>query len=172
MSEDDIYKWLKWCENLNIKNTGFVAFLTKMNENGIKADNFGVILSMLQTTIKDDNDDIEGVEQIYQQARNDQFVANYLFNHLKSETLMDIGKTVNNGLLKQECGFNDTLLFLAKLVNNDQFNKTLQETTNECLTKEKKNVEKLNFFKNNLLNSNIWACMTQEEDEEEDAKRG
>ena len=98
---------------------------------------------------------------IYLQFRKDDFTSDYLFNNLDTSTLNAIGKVINNGLLKNECGFNDCLLLLSKKINNSQFNKTLENSTKDCLSKETKNVEKYNFFKNNLLHSNVRALKVE-----------
>ena len=49
------------------------------------------------------------------------------------------------------------VLFLSKMVNNDEFIKSLQECTSQCLSNDKKTVDKYHYFKHNLLNSKVWS---------------
>ena len=60
------------------------------------------------------------------------------------------------GLLNFDLCFDDTLLYLCKMINNDIFIENLENITKESLNYENKNSYKINFFKNYLLNSNIW----------------
>ena len=80
-------------------------------------------------------------------VRKDSNIANYLFEKLKKDSLLDVFKCVNDGLLKQECGFNDSLLFLCKLINNDQFNKNVSQIADDCLSNKSKTIKSRNFFK-------------------------
>lgn len=153
-------KWLNFCEQRN--NTGLHSFLLKLIENGIKQNNFGLIMSLLESAsvnfyYNNESFDNDNIQQLYKEIRKDQFIANYLFSHLKKETLIDVSQTVLHGLKQNECGFNDSLLFLTKLINTDEFNQTLKYVCNNCLNTEKTNDKKHHFFKNNLLNSNIWS---------------
>ena len=63
-------------------------------------------------------------------------------------------------MTKQECSFNDAFLFLFQKWNNKEFTKTLNKITKECLNINNiNNIKNYTYFKNNLLNSNIWATM-------------
>ena len=159
-NEKLILSWLDICQTVN--NAGLFAFLTSMYENPIKEKNFGLLRSSLETSIEDNN---SALTSVLNQNRKDLQVSNYLFKHCKIETLNDLSKVITNGLSKQECGFNDSLLFLAKMVNNELFNQTLDNVTKDCLTASRKTIEKYTFFKNNLLNSNIWAINVNEDED-------
>ena len=109
---------------------------------------------MLDATNFNSNDQIS---QLSMQYGKDLHNATYLIENLDNLTLTKICNVVQNGIKKQECGFNDTFLFLARLVDGKKFSQTLEDVTAQCLSKKKKNLLKYNFFKNNLLHSNIWA---------------
>ena len=97
------------------------------------------------------------IEDLSIKYRKDYHTAKYIFNKCKKETLTDLCNVINNGLKTKECGFDDSLLFLSKMVNSEKFTSNLKETTKECLCDQYKTVKTYNFFKNNLLNSNVWA---------------
>ena len=61
-----------------------------------------------------------------------------------------------NGLSNYETCFNDTLLFLCFLINQNLFITKLGNITNECLNNELKTIKKYCYFKNYLLHSNAW----------------
>lgn len=87
-------------------------------------------------------------------------ICNYIFNNCRKDTLHDLCAQIEKGLTKQECSFNDSLLFLFQRYDDKKFMSTLSSITNECLTMENaNNIKKYSYFNNNLLNSNIWATV-------------
>ena len=85
--------------------------------------------------------------------------AHYLYENCSKNTLNELSNVINNGILKQECHFDDSLLFLSKLIDCDSLVKNLEQTTSNCLTKNKKNAKSYLYFKHNLLNSKIWGTI-------------
>ena len=59
--------------------------------------------------------------------------AKYLFDSCKKETLKDISNVINDGLNTRQCGFNDSLLILSKMLNNKAFVNCLSNVTKDCL---------------------------------------
>ena len=84
-------------------------------------------------------------------------VAEYIFEKCDNDTLNKLSDIINNGLLNLECGFNDSLLLLSSMIDKERLFKTLEITTMKCLTNEYKTPKSYQFFKQNLLNSQIWA---------------
>ena len=89
--------------------------------------------------------------------RKDEFISNYLFSRLKKESLLDLFTVIIKGMNNYHLCFNDSLLFLCKLINNQEFNNNIKNITKNCLSYQNKSQEKISFFKNHLLNSNIWC---------------
>ena len=148
------------------KNTGLYSFLTSLGENGLKEEKFENILSYLSNASNEMsefesivNGNIKSQELIdrYNIIRKDDFIANYLFNHLKEESLLDLFGIIMKGMNNYELCFNDSLLFLCKLINNELFNENIEEISKKCLDYKRKSQEKVSFFKNYLLTSNIWC---------------
>ena len=161
-NEKTMEKWYQWCQER--KNSGLLAFLTKLDEEALKVKNFQHLVQILKLNV----DAMKSQQErhflsINNNIRRASHQSNYLFLNLKKSSLVDISNVVNNGLLKQECGFDDNLLFLSKLINNDKFNQTIANVTKECMSNETKTVKKQQFFRNNLLNSNIWALKQEEQ---------
>lgn len=156
-------QWLSWSQQT--QNFGMFGFLTKLNENGFKRNSFRIIESMVSSANIDSShsNGNDNISRLFERFKKDKFVANCLLSKLKKESLMDIKNVVNNGVVNQECAFNDSLLYLSRLVNNMEFNKIMEDVTDECLNSDKKTVKKYQFFKNNLLNSNIWAVNATDE---------
>ena len=92
--------------------------------------------------------------------QKDEFIATYLFNHLDKSALDSISNVIDKGLKDKTCGFNDSLLLLANKINSKQFKNTIEQCTKDCLSNDLKDDKKYHFFKNNLLNSNIWSVNT------------
>ena len=85
-------------------------------------------------------------------------MSDYIFNNCKKETLLDLCNVIENGLKSQECSFSDVFLFLFQKFNNKKFNETIESICKKCLSvKNKDDIKSYMYFKNNLLNSNIWA---------------
>ena len=185
--QENIDTWYSYCEEQ--ENTAFYSFLTQLINNGIKTNNFEFIQTLLNAGDEDrvngqEKEQTSTMDSKYENARKDMKIARYLFDNLKKQSLIDIGKTINQGLLEQKCGFNDSLLFLSKLINNNEFNKALEDTTRICLVKpvtkdesktdtnsdgtqlKNKNDKKHQFFKNNLLSSNIFASYVSDSNED------
>lgn len=156
MDEPEIVfsSWYKACEKYNL--SGLYAFITKLHENGFKKKDFGFIKSLLFVNATKLNYTNE-IEDSYLKLRSDDAVANYLFTNLNESTKNNIANIINHGLLTQQCGFNDCLLLLSKKINEKDFIATLRNVTNNCLSSKTKTVKSYNFFKNNLLHSNVWA---------------
>ena len=131
-----VQQWLKTCSQR--KFAGLESFILKLDDMVWKQENFGMIKALLSLAIDNGSDD--DIAGMYNQARHDQHVASYLFSKLKKETLIDISKTVNRGLLHQECGFNDSWMFLSRLVNSDGFDTNLEQITKDCLSQKHTNV--------------------------------
>lgn len=154
--------WIEHCAYK--KYSVLLSFLTRIYEIAYKNKNFNLFISILNKNCKNGTkfNINEEVTSLSNQFKKDYKTALYLYENLKKNNnlslLTELSKVINNGLIKQECGFNDSLLFLSKMVDNNQFIKCLKDVTNECLANDKKNVQKYQFFKSNLLHSNVWAC--------------
>ena len=84
----------------------------------------------------------------------------YIFENCKEATLLDLTNVINDGLLKHECSFDDSLLLLCKMVDNEKFIQNLKTIADECLSNEKQNIVKSRWFIEAFLKSNIWASNT------------
>ena len=156
--EKAFLKWFDICEQRS--HPVLLSFLTRLNDVAFKNDNFEIFTLLLQKNSLESNElalNNEEVMQLSDLYRKDYKNAVYLYQNLQKSSLKDLSVVINHGLIKHECGFNDTLLFLSKMVDNDAFAQTVENVTDECVTNDKKTVQKHSFFKNNLLNSNIWA---------------
>ena len=167
LSDENMNKWIEWCEIE--KNTGLYSFLTLLNESGLKEEKFGKILSYLSNASNEMSGNIGllELEENYNIIRKDDFIANYLFNNLKKESLIDLFNVIMKGMNDYELSFNDSLLFLCKLINNNEFNKNIKNITQKCLNYQTKTQEKVLFFKNYLVKSNIWCKNVNDKDFEE-----
>lgn len=157
---DKMQSLIKIAENGG--NGPLVIFLKKLDQIGIKAKNFAMIQYLLTNYSLENADDGGNklqniIETNFNQFRKDQFNANYLFSKCKESTLNDLNDVINNGLLTLECGFNDSLLWLSNKIDQRRLSKTLETVTDQCLNSQKKTVNNYQFFKNNLLSSNIWG---------------
>ena len=163
ITRENIAKWIKICTNN--KYSVFLSFLNNFNEKCFQSANFGIFCVIFDigsnnSNTKKNSENNEEVNELSLRFNKDYKNARYLFEKCQKSTLKDLSNVVNNGLLKQECGFNDTLLILSKMVDNDSFVKNMSNVTRECLSNEKKTVSKHCFFKNNLLNSNVWSMIS------------
>ena len=131
-------------------NSSFSIF-SMMIGNGKKLDYDGEVI----------NNNVIELEEEY---RKDMKNARYLFDKCQKSTLDDLSNVINDGLKKYDCGFNDTLLFLAKMIDSNKFMQNLQNVTSTCLSNEKRNIYSYTFFKHNLLNSNVWALNVHEKE--------
>ena len=156
MTDESFNKWIKWRESL--KDMAFASFLMSLKQKAWDEKNIGILRLM----VNDETQTNEEVINLTQILKNDLHCAKYLFKKCKKETLEDLANVINNGLLNYECGFNDSLLLLSKMINKNEFSKCLQTVTDECLSNDKKTTLKRCFFKNNLLASNIWAMQDNE----------
>ena len=152
INDQDINKWILECQGENF--SVLEGLLRDLANKGIKYKNFDILYTMLENTSDNTSDQIEDLSLKY---KKDFHTVKYIFSKCQKETLIDLSNVINNGLKNKECGFDDSLLFLSKLVNSKQFIGNLEKTTKECLSHEYKNTQSYNFFKNNLLNSNVWA---------------
>ena len=172
INEERFEKWFSICTSGKTTKPIFLSFLTTLYEVAWKNENFEILMTFLKRNCVD-SEQFKVNEEVL--SLSDQYCkdfqnAQYLMNHCKQSTLNDLSNVVNNGLLNHECGFNDSLLFLSKMVNNEQFISNLESTTKECLTQERKNIKKYTFFKNNLLHSNIWAMSQQDKLDHDEIK--
>ena len=159
ISLEKIDKWKKWGKNN--QNDGFLSFV--MNIEKILTDNkqnFGLLYSTLDSI---DTSGITSNMSNLQEFSKDDKIARYLLQNCDKSSLANICNVINNGLLTQECGFNDSLLFLAHKFDNKQFTNTMKQCARICLCEDKanknesKNAKTVHFFKNNLANSKVWS---------------
>ena len=158
LTEKQMNQWLDICAK-NVYS-GFYGFLVKLNENGIKTNNFNFIVTLL-SEVCDNTYSNQSMQDSYYSLKCDNTIANHLFEHLNKSSLNDIFKVIENGMLDYKVCFNDSLLLLCKLVDENRFNSLMKQITKECLSSETKNIQKYLFFKNNLLTSNVWATSTR-----------
>ena len=172
LAEKSLQEWIALCNER--KHRVFGSFLMSVYENAWKRESwdvFCVLFNIVRTTGNaGPEQENEEAEELSVQFNKDFKCAQYLFNNCKKETVNDLANVINNGLTKQECGFNDSLLILSKMVDSNKFINTLANVTDECLTHNKKTIGKHCFFKNNLLHSNIWTMEKQEKKEKEQEK--
>ena len=163
MDEKMISRWIDICNRNEYRV--FSSFLTKINENVLRKNSWDIFCVMfgINSDGNYNNSNNEEVEQLSVKFGKDLKSAKYLFNNCKKDTLIDLANVINNGLKRQECNFSDSLLMLSKMTDNEKFTKTLADTTQECLSHEKKTIVKYCYFKNNLLDSNIWAMESESE---------
>ena len=86
-------------------------------------------------------------------------ICNYIYANCKKETLNDLCLQIEKGLNKQECMFSDAFLFLFQKHKGNKFNQTISKISSECLSDKNGSIKKFQYFKNSLLNSNIWGTM-------------
>ena len=135
-------------------------------ENGVTSmipPNCDLVFEIELIDIMGNESSFNNIDQLYLETRYDESVANYLFNNMEKEHLEGLANVINQGLLKKECGFNDCLLFLSKMVNNKKFVENIKKITTDCLSNDKKTIKTYHFFKNNLLNSKIWSIPAEDE---------
>ena len=72
-------------------------------------------------------------------------VCDYLMSQCDENCLGQLSKAIINALTTQECGFDDSLLFLTRKVDNDSFVQSLEQCTLECLSKQKGDKRKYVF---------------------------
>ena len=158
VNDKQFEKWIGLC--LENKETVFWSFLTTLYNVAWKNNNLSLFISILsknclESTKFQVNEEVSELSDKYQR---DYKTAMYLFNNLEKDTLNDLSNVINNGLSKQACGMNDSLLFLSKMIDTHKLTKCLEKVTNQCLTNQNKTIESYTYFKNNLLDSNVWAC--------------
>ena len=161
VNQEMISRWINICNKMGFHV--FSSFLTKLNENVLRKNSWDIFCVMfgINSDGNYNNSNNEEVEQLSVKFGKDLKSAKYLFNNCKKDTLIDLANVINNGLNRQECNFSDSLLMLSKMTDNENFTKTLANTTQECLSHEKKTIVKYCYFKNNLLDSNIWAMESE-----------
>ena len=71
--------------------------------------------------------------------------------------LLDLFEVITKGMNNYDLCFNDSLLFLWKLINNEELNENIKNVTKNCLNYENKSQDKMSLFKNDLWKSNIWC---------------
>lgn len=151
-----VNKWLEVCKQNS--NSALSAFLTQLIENGLLPNDFGYIEAMVLFSGKKDESDVNNIINDYNTARFANAQSHFLASKLKQHTLSDIFNVVmNEGVLNQNCGFSDNLLYLCQKIDGKQFYEKLNETTRDCLSQKSKNSAKYNWFKNNLLYSTVWS---------------
>ena len=133
------------------KNNGFMAFMAYVKDSIIKPKKFDVLKALVNIKLID-----KAYESSYFNFMKNLKMARYLFQHCKKSTLKDISSVINRGITNQECGFDDSLLLLAQMVDPAKLALSIEQCTQMCLSTDTKTEKSDNFFKNNLLNSNIW----------------
>ena len=84
-------------------------------------------------------------------------MCDYILQSCESTTLSDLCAKIDHGLKTQACSFSDVFLFLYSKYDSKSFNETIEHTTKNCLGVKNKNTQSYYYFRNNLLNSNIWS---------------
>ena len=153
LSEGRINEWLQAAKKQS--NLQFVGFLVNLRERVIIPKDLSLLFSMVSSV--NNNNKEQKMREKFSEFSNANNTALYLLNHCDKHTLTQLSKAVTNGLENQECGFDDSLLFLSKMVDNKQFVSSLEKCTLDCLSKNTNNLKKYIYFKNHLLNSKIWG---------------
>ena len=170
LSNENINKWRKYASMR--QNETIVGFLENLRTTALELKSF----TLLQSVIEDgaiNNVNIQGSNRRLNnnsieteiEARLVAKQAKYLLKHCDDDTLANLSNVINNAILKQECGFDDSLLFVSKLYDNDKFINVLQECTSSCLSNDRKDKKKYLYFKHNLLHSKIWGTLDTTSDE-------
>ena len=170
LNEKMLLKWIN--ETKYSANQSLYLFLSSIYQHGWKNNSFEMFRFLIEIEYSKKNKNNETNDEVNDltiQFRKDYFNAMYLKTQCKKETLNDLNNIIINALNKQECGFNDSLLILSKLIDSERFLKTMENVTQECLTNDKKNARKYLFFKNLLLNSNVWAMDASNSNETKNA---
>ena len=154
---NNITKWVGDCKDNN--NFGLYGFIVKLQANGLKNNNFGFILSLLETAAGGDASmkSNENVEKAHDILKLDKQISDYLYENLSKECKQEIYNVIEKGILNYNVCFNDCILFLCQSIDSEKFSTLMKNITKNCLSEKTKDVKKYTFFKNNLLHSNIWA---------------
>ena len=152
------------------RNETIAGFLISVQEKALNNKSLNVLYSMITPSATSDLDlKVNGGDNGSNKnnsKKNDATAnatrlanktAHYIFERCDKHTLTQLSQVINNGILKHECGFDDSLLFLSKLVDSETLVNTLEKCTADCLNSENKNSKKYLYFKSNLLNSKIWG---------------
>ena len=150
LSKNIISEWIEYAQMQ--QNETIVGFLTSLSSRALERKNLTILYTMIDVNNSGNEKDIES-----ENVKSSFISAKYLFENCDRQTLTQLSKVINNAILKQECQFDDSLLFLSKMINNDEFVNVLEQCTKDCLSRESKNVKKYLYFKNNLLYSKIWG---------------
>ena len=156
INEESIDKWMKISRDAI--NDSMVGFLTNLKQRAFNTKSVTVLYSMVDVSLNKESDQNKTKEN-ENNTKLANKTAHYLYKNCDKHTLTTLAKVINNGIVKQECGFDDSLLFLSKMVDNEAFIQNLEQCTADCLRKETKNSKKYLYFKNNLLNSKVWGTM-------------
>ena len=178
INKHKISRWKNLCQQKkNSDNDAFFGFVSNI-ENIVKNANF----AMLKRTLggEDDQEVGSGKKAIVTNDNLHNFmkcdkIANYLMQNCKESTRNDLFEVITNGMIKQECGFDDSLLFMAYHHDRNRFRKTMEECVRMCLCdKNTRNAKTSSFFKNNLEHSKIWClpAMTKIEEKEKVSTTG
>ena len=116
-----INQWLKWCQQR--KNNGLQSFLTNVNENGILNKDFQYIYSLLDGVSSLSNIDkiTQNNENKFFNYKHDMYISQYLFNNLSESCKNEIFNVISNGMKHYQLCFNDSLLFLLYLIDENKF---------------------------------------------------
>ena len=167
VNEKSFVKWINMCQKSG--KAIFLSFLMNLDKKACMENNFEIFETMVAGAANDDPANEEAA-RLSEQYNKDFKNASYLYENCNASTLKNLSDVINNGLLNHECGFNDSFLFLVKMIDNDTFVINLENITKDCLSDKTKNVRKYTFFKNNLLESNIWASTSSESGNSNDEK--
>ena len=164
LTNEKIAEWIGYAKQN--KNETIVGFLSSLQSRAVSRKNLTILYTMI-----DPNNSGKNAKDIENQATKLAYKrAKYLYDKCDNDTLEKLSKVINNGISLQECGFDDSLLFLSKMVNNEEFVNVIETCTKECLSTQSKNVQKYLYFKNNLLFSRVWGTNTTESKTENEAE--
>ena len=156
-------KWLSDAKSNN--NQQFIGFLINLQQRAIKSKDLELLYSMMVSSRnfhRKDKEKFQKWQELFKSLKQ----ASYLYENCDKNALQSLSKAINKALLTQECGFDDSLLFLCKMVDSDELIKNLQTCTIDCLGKQngKSNFKKYLYYEKNLLSSKIWGLAANSSD--------
>ena len=177
LSKKSINKWIILAKDYG--HIGFVGYVINLERKALNESSF----SGLYTLINDVNDKLEINQKntAFQDLTKVTKAARFLYDNCDKSALNKLAKTINEGIMSQQVGFDDSLLILSKMVNNDQFIHCIEKTCTDCwgLTGQSRpnsrsrnnndkgdekdqsgsgeETKKKCYFDEHLLNSRIWA---------------
>ena len=151
----------------------FLTFLFSLKTKVFDKKDFNLLQAMVDPSwIRNDNSNINEWLKYKESKLTAEYIYNGLIKHednnntnqgksdLSSVTKV-ISKIINDGIREQRCVFDDSWLFLSKLCDESSFLQTIITVADSSMPSSKNNAKssekRKSFWKNNLLNSNVFA---------------